>query len=556
MAKSGARGIYLAIRFAVLGVALLWVALGARHFLAGLRRNDLITLGVLLLLQAVVLRISVPFISVTGRRRRRLEPGRMTIEFPIVVTIVTVYGGIAMAAVALLAYPLAIPAEGRSRVLRRALDGGMEALFYLLVGLARNAVVARIESLSLGAFAWYVLFYVACLVAFAFLLWGPLQALRDGVRISTMWRASARDTRLWASVILLSAWGYLCTQVLLRDGNILGLASFAPLPFLAYALHSLHEERSEMHRLRLARDAVQAMLGARDPLPQINSLLSSIHTLDAHETLQIYAAIAPGVERLTPLATIGSDPTQAQLELGASALGELRRKRSGRSLQSDDDWVAVAYPVRTTDERLLGALVVHRSERTAPLLSSRRFERAAAELAPLLRDFRSIAATQNAAAVDTLTGLLNRRTIMQILHERVAAVTLGHPCAVLILDVDHFKSVNDELGHVAGDRYLQTVGRAIARNTRSRDCAGRIGGEEFLVLMPDTTREMALAVGERLRAAIERSEIRHATGKPLTISVGVAFAALSDDATAVLERADRALYEAKKQGRNRVVETA
>lgn len=556
MTTSGARAIYLAIRFAVLIVALLWVALGARQFIAGLHRSDFISLGVLLILYAIMLRISVPFISATGRKRRKLEPGRLTIELPIVVTIVTVYGGVAMAAVALLAYPLAIPAEGRSRVLHRTLDGGTEAFFYLLVGLARNTVISRIEGLSLGAFGWYVLFYVACLAAFVFLLWRPLQGLRRGVPVLATWRASARDTRLWFFFILLSAWGYLCTQVLLRDGNILGLASFAPLPFLAYALHSLHEERSEMHRLRLAREAVQAMLGARDPLPQINSLLSSIHAHTVRETLQIYAAIAPGEERLTPLATIGSDPVQAQLELCERALGELRRKRSGPVLQSDDDWVAVAYPVRTPDERLLGALVVHRPGRTAPLLSGRRFGQAAAELAPLLRDFRSIAATQTAAAVDTLTGLLNRRTIMQLLHERTAAVTLGHACAVLILDVDHFKSVNDELGHVAGDQYLQTVGRTIARNTRSCDHAGRIGGEEFLVLMPDTTRELALKVGERLRAAIERAEVRHATGKPLTISVGVAFATPDDDAISVLERADRALYEAKKQGRNRVVETA
>jgi len=247
---------------------------------------------------------------------------------------------------------------------------------------------------------------------------------------------------------------------------------------------------------------------------------------------------------------------QAQLELCHRALADLRRGHFDRALQSDDVWIAVVYAVRGLDDRLLGALAVHRPERTASLLSGRRFEQAAAELAPLLRDFRSIAATQTAATIDTLTGLLNRRTIMHILNERVEAVTLGHPCAVLILDVDHFKSVNDELGHVAGDHYLQTVGRTIARNTRSCDRAGRIGGEEFLVLMPDTTREMALMVGERLRASVERAEVRYATGKPLTVSVGVAFAALHEDAASVLERADRALYEAKKQGRNRVVETA
>lgn len=555
MTTSGARAAYLAIRFTVLIAALLWVVLGARHFLAGLHRVDIVILVVLLILHAVMLRISVPFIS-GGRRRRTLEPGRLTIELPIVVTILTVYGGIAMAAVALVAYPLAIPAEGRSRVLRRTLDGGTEAFFYLLVGFARNAALAHIAGLSLGAFGLYVLFYVAALLAFAFLLWAPLQALRSGASVLPMWRTSAHDLRLWSFAILLSAWGYLCTQVLLRDGTILGLASFAPLPFLAYALHSLHAERLEMHRLRLARDAVQAMLGARDPLPQINSLLSSIHVPAARETLQIYAAIAPGDERLAALATIGPEPLSAQIDLCQRALAELRRSRANCALHSDNEWVAIAYAVRAADDRLLGALAVHRPERATALLPARRFEQAAGELAPLLRDFRSIAATQNAAAVDTLTGLPNRRTIMRILKERLEAVTLGHLCAVLIVDVDHFKSVNDELGHAAGDRYLQTVGRTIASNTRSCDRAGRIGGEEFLVLMPDTTRELALMVGERLRAAIERAEVRYSSGKPLTISVGVAFATPHDDTRSVLERADRALYEAKKQGRNRVVETA
>ncbi|MDQ6823664.1 MAG: GGDEF domain-containing protein [Candidatus Eremiobacteraeota bacterium] len=555
MNAGNARATYLVIRYAFLVAALLWVMLGGRHLFAGLHRIDVVILIVLLILHAVMLRISVPFISAAGRRRK-LEPGRLTIELPIVVTIITVYGGIAMAMVALLAYPFAVPAEGRSRVLRRALDGGMEAFFYLLVGLGRNVVLARIVGLSLGEFGLYVLFYVACLAAFAFFFWAPLKALRSGGSLPAMWRTSARDTRLWTFALLLSAWGYLCTQVLLRDGTILGLASFAPLPFLAYALHSLHDERSEMHRLRLARDAVQAMLGSRDPLPQINSLLSSIHAPAARETLQIYAALEPGDERLGPLATIGPEPLAAQIELCQRALAELRRTRADRSLQSDDEWVTVAYAVRTVDERLLGALTVHRPERGTALLPARRFERAAGELTHMLRDFRTIAATQNAAAVDTLTGLPNRRTIMRILKERIEAVTLGHPCAVLIVDVDHFKSVNDELGHAAGDRSLQIVGQTIARNTRSADRAGRIGGEEFLVIMPDTTRELALMVGERLRAAVEGSEVRHATGKPLTISVGVAFATIHDDTRSVLERADRALYEAKNRGRNRVVETA
>jgi diguanylate cyclase (GGDEF)-like protein len=86
------------------------------------------------------------------------------------------------------------------------------------------------------------------------------------------------------------------------------------------------------------------------------------------------------------------------------------------------------------------------------------------------------------------------------------------------------------------------------------DRAGRIGGEEFVILMPDTTSEMARSVGERLRAAIETADVRHANGEPVTASIGVAVASISDTVDSLLARADRALYQAKRQGRNRVIE--
>jgi diguanylate cyclase (GGDEF)-like protein len=210
--------------------------------------------------------------------------------------------------------------------------------------------------------------------------------------------------------------------------------------------------------------------------------------------------------------------------------------------------------VRGTDDDLLGALVVHRNARTSSLVQARRFTQAASELAPLLRDFRAIAATQTAARVDALTGLPNRRTIMELLRERIEHVSIGNPCAVLLLDIDHFKTINDMLGHQAGDQCLRTVGTIIARNIRSMDRAGRIGGEEFVVLMPDTTSEMARTVGERLRGAIEAADVRHASGEPVTASIGVAVASISDTVDSLLARADRALYQAKRLGRNRVIE--
>jgi len=125
---------------------------------------------------------------------------------------------------------------------------------------------------------------------------------------------------------------------------------------------------------------------------------------------------------------------------------------------------------------------------------------------------------------------------------------------VMLLDVDHFKSINDLLGHQSGDRALAQIGRIIAENVRGLDVAGRFGGEEFLVLLRDASRERALQVAERLRGAIETSGIAYADGKPVTVSVGVSYALPTDLTSDVVERADRALYRAKNAGRNRVVE--
>jgi diguanylate cyclase (GGDEF)-like protein len=190
-----------------------------------------------------------------------------------------------------------------------------------------------------------------------------------------------------------------------------------------------------------------------------------------------------------------------------------------------------------------------------PLVAARDFARAALELGPLLGEYGAIAATRSAATVDTLTGLPNRRGVSRALEEAMAHVRDGGKYAVLLLDVDHFKSINDLLGHQTGDRVLAQIGRIIAENIRGVDVAGRFGGEEFLVLLRDAARERAMQVAERLRFAIETGGLAYADGKPVTVSVGVAYARAADATSDVMERADRALYRAKNAGRNRVVES-
>src|SRR5262249_49049884 len=128
------------------------------------------------------------------------------------------------------------------------------------------------------------------------------------------------------------------------------------------------------------------------------------------------------------------------------------------------------------------------------------------------------------------------------------------PVALMMLDVDHFKSINDRFGHAAGDAALQSMAEVILSSHRVTDVAGRIGGEEFAILLPETTRSDAAALAERLRVnSAERQLIYSATPIRLTVSIGVAAWSAVDTLDALMIRADAALYEAKQTGRDRVV---
>jgi diguanylate cyclase len=128
------------------------------------------------------------------------------------------------------------------------------------------------------------------------------------------------------------------------------------------------------------------------------------------------------------------------------------------------------------------------------------------------------------------------------------------PLSFSIWDIDLFKRINDSFGHEAGDRLLRGVADLFARNKRTEDFLARIGGEEFVLLLPMTTLEAAAAVAEKLRSAVEAAAFRH-HGEPVkvTISAGITDFRAGDTPTSVYERADRALYQAKQQGRNRCV---
>ncbi len=163
------------------------------------------------------------------------------------------------------------------------------------------------------------------------------------------------------------------------------------------------------------------------------------------------------------------------------------------------------------------------------------------------------------ATTDELTGVPNRREWQRrCAHAVMLARRHQQPLAVLLLDLDHFKQVNDTYGHLIGDLTLRTVSRACQESLRGSDSFGRWGGEEFVALLPDTPLEDAQQVAEKLRHAVSAARIKldnaPVASMAVTVSIGVARLHAADaDLDTLLTRADHALYFAKQTGRNRVV---
>jgi diguanylate cyclase (GGDEF)-like protein len=204
---------------------------------------------------------------------------------------------------------------------------------------------------------------------------------------------------------------------------------------------------------------------------------------------------------------------------------------------------------------VIGAVLVEREERLAGD-DERRVLETVNQAAPVLANLRNLSLAETRALTDTLTGLPNKRAIEDTLKRMAAQSSRSEsPLAAIMFDLDHFKQVNDIHGHNRGDEVLAQVGAAVTACLRESDFAGRYVGEEFLVLLPDSDRDAALATAERLRTAIAAVPLSGAS-HAVTASLGVAV--MPDDATEgaeLLRCADRALYAAKRSGRDRV-ETA
>lgn len=164
---------------------------------------------------------------------------------------------------------------------------------------------------------------------------------------------------------------------------------------------------------------------------------------------------------------------------------------------------------------------------------------------------------QELASRDGLTGVLNRRALEERIAEAFSYfLRRGSPLSIAMLDLDHFKTINDTYGHQAGDDVLREAARRVSSMVREYDAVGRYGGEEFMVLLPDTPLDEASVIAERIRAAIGEESINTRDGGAIdaTVSVGLATAGsgFRGNVNEVIESADAALYRAKRSGRNRV----
>ena len=180
----------------------------------------------------------------------------------------------------------------------------------------------------------------------------------------------------------------------------------------------------------------------------------------------------------------------------------------------------------------------------------------ARELGGPLRITSLVEEAQHAATTDPLTGLMNRRAFLPALElERARSLRHGYALSVLLLDVDHFKSINDKRGHAGGDTALSWLARLLLQQARKVDIVGRWGGEEFVVALSGADETGAQLAAERIRAAVQAMVVQGQDGQEMhiTISVGACSMAAGETAEQLIDRSDRAMYEAKAGGRNRVV---
>ncbi len=321
---------------------------------------------------------------------------------------------------------------------------------------------------------------------------------------------------------------------------------------------------------QLAADMPDARLQAQLALVRGVALRGLKRPAESIASLNLALASFARAEALAELAATHAALAAAQADLGdwraayenQQQLREITDRLHGRQL--DQRFMTLKVEFDTAAREKENALLLREQAATVAALEQQKrvgqLQVLAVTLAVLLaavlgllawRHRRASRTMHALAMTDELTGLPNRRSVLARLGELLAT---GNDCAVLILDIDHFKSINDQHGHLVGDEVLRAVAAVVASDLRGPMVGGRLGGEEFLLLLPDLDLDEAVETGERVRTAVARIDTsRWFSGRPLSVSAGVAIAHPGPGGVPdALRRADEALYEAKAAGRNRV----
>jgi diguanylate cyclase (GGDEF)-like protein len=345
----------------------------------------------------------------------------------------------------------------------------------------------------------------------------------------------------WLVVAVIHLGGYTdavqLSQVVLHGlivvlGDTLGICLVVPLFF---AFRSPEPHAQDLARPAFTLSALLLTLGlcwlAFVHLPQSRYLILP---------LLLFFAFCSGLRGLSAALLIISISSAAATSRG---YGPFVERTSAMSYATLVSFLLCLLPPFHYIQAVMRELRTHRNK-----LESRVRERTR-ELESANRRLREIANT------DELTGVRSRRRLLEIGEREVErALRYGRPLALLALDIDHFKRINDGYGHAVGDEVLRELTRELQSRLRQGDRLGRMGGEEFEILLPETGLPEAVRTAEKLRAGISASEIETSAGRlRITVSFGVAALGPGEGLDQALRRADKALYKAKQAGRNRVV---
>lgn len=288
----------------------------------------------------------------------------------------------------------------------------------------------------------------------------------------------------------------------------------------------------------------------------LDLLLQSGKPISEERSRAVYKAFCTSPYEALPLPLIAERiESQVALVLGALEQAGVGAREYGRSLER-----AAGAFANEERESVVRGIVTQLLAQTRAMASQsreldRRLQASAAEIGTLKTELEG---ARREALTDALTGLANRRMFEFVLREAaLTAMEEGTPLSLLMVDVDNFKKLNDEFGHVVGDHVLKLLAVVLRDNVKGQDTAARYGGEEFTVVLPRTRACDARKLADSIRQIVAgKSLVNRKTGEPvsqITVSVGVAEFNYGENLSKFIERADQALYLAKRTGRNRVV---